>query len=238
MWYLANLYFDYEEYRAELKALSDALDKGDPQPLRKEVKRVVTSGEFDHIFSRYGYGKILPMPSIRRIETSPYRNSILGSWLFIITAKYLEPTQECLGYDWRIVAESLEGLSWSKQEINLLINGSPMAKLLGKDSVNHTVVEHGDPYWEWIRPSYSYNQGGWISMEECEKFFKLLQKTLEKDLGDGRHFNSGFLANKNETWVYSLTHGIKSLLSILNLAIDKGCGIYSAIYWDWADSDE
>lgn len=237
MWYQANLFFAYEQYRAELKSLVEAVDHGDLNRLRAEAENVAVSSQFKPFVKKFGFGEILPLPDVREVEDSPYRNSMLGEWLFITMEKYLEPSPVCLGYDWRVVTESLESLGWAKNEIDLLINGYPIAKMLGKGYLDKSVVGHDDPYWFWIRPLHSYNQGGWIPTEDCGRLSARLKEMLQKDLEGRLDSESDFLATKNETWTFSLSRGIKNLISVFDLAIEKGCGIYSAIFWDWNDRE-
>lgn len=237
MWYLANLLFDYQNYQVEARAIAVTLDMGYIQILREKVEKIATSPRYQSFFTNYGYGKVLPLPEVQEVEKSSYKNCILGLWLFVLMAKNLEPAPVCLGYDWRILSENLERLGWPEGDVNLLIHGYPTAGLLGKKIAKKEVIEHKDPYWFWIRPLQSYNQGGWLSIAECDRFKKKLQKTLVDVLENRKYLNSAFLSTKDEVWINSLHRGIQNLITLFQLAIDKRCGIYSAIYWDWEDDE-
>lgn len=238
MWYLANLFFEYDDFQIEANSLAMSIEKGEIQPLLNEVAKIAAVPKHQEHLIKYGYGDVLPLPNIRDVEISTHQNLILGKWFFILMAEYLESVPNSVGYDCRILSEGLSHLGWSEEDANLLIHGESIAVLFGEKSASKPSVDQKDPYWFWVRPLYSYNQGGWLSVANCKRFQRKLHETYAENIENRKYLRSEFFTGKDEAWIVSFTRGIRTFDVIFESAIEKGCGIYSAIYWDWEDTTE
>lgn len=228
MWYLANLMFDYEEFMKESKTIVVALERGDYSVLWARAQEVIVSGRYTGFFRKYGYG-VLPevLPQVEELKHNPYMNSELGLWFLICMTSDFEEPNEHIGFDYLGMVEIMKRLGWSERQLELLINGRPVAKLFQQEFDLRAVVTHSDPYWAWIRPRYSFNHGGWLSIEDCKNMLLEVSQTFERESG------ASFLQQHDLYQNY--WRGIRKLKNLFEQAISKCCGIYNIIYWEWED---
>jgi len=235
MWFLAELQFNEIGFQTQGMSLIEGIDSGEILTIRLKVEELIHQEKIISLLYRYGFGQVpFQLPSVEDVNYSPYRNSIIGNWLSIIMAQYLEPSQFNIGFNWRMISEILIRMGWSADDINLLINGLPIGVLFGKPTSVKNVIEHTDPYWYWIRPKYSYNQGGYIPRQECEKI-KTLLATTQSRIMEQKNLLHYFPMAQEENWLRSLKKGFDDAIHLIDDAITNNRSIYSAIYWEWDD---
>jgi len=100
------------------------------------------------------------------------------------------------------------------------------------------VINHNDAYWYWIRPRYSYNQGGFLPKENCESVLSLLRKAQYRINESDLTFSTNLPKDQEKNWRSSLTKGLEDAIAWIETALNQNLGIYSAIYWEWDEVED
>lgn len=243
MFYHATLLFDYKGFAQEAIPLAYAIEHGDLEPVYLRVKKIVNCQPSSDFFLRnYGYGGPIRSPkSIAEVQSSPYKNSEIGQWFVLIMSTYLRPCPSSIGYNWSNLASALEQAGWELADVRKLCHGLPTGLLLtSAASAEHlSVVKHDAPYWQWTRLLYTYNQGGWLSFQECERLYHLLgRKALQIPLLHYKEEHE-LTGDQFRTWKISVAQGCADALAMLSSAIGAKSGLYMVILWQWGeDNDE
>lgn len=236
MWFHASLKFDYPLFQREAKELVGDIDKGNLNLLRSKAKEVINDDKYKTFFSKYGYGITgNDLPSVSEVQDSPLSNAIIGLWIAIVMAKYLEPAEVNIGYNWRHLQDYLPRFGWSRPDFMDFINGFPIGLLFGKKNLPKERIEHEDPYWFWIRPRFSYNQGGWLSVDQCNYFGSLLRRTYKDVIKADFSQYPDIPSDQTNSVKAAVLQGISDSITLLESCSLASVGCYSAIYWEWDD---
>ena len=234
MFYHPALLFDYDKFNDQVTQLLHFVDDGDLTPLYEKAKEVYFNNQ-NETFVLFKYGQPLRLlRTITDIKFSLTKNSEIGYWVTLLLSKYVEPITS-VGFNWRNLAAALKLINWSTQEIDMLFNGLPVNLLLQKEPIakHIEVVRHNDPYWHWVRLSYSYNQGGWLSITDCKRLYNLLQSSKALVL---KVQSDGELSQEQELyWKKAVLQGYNDALVMLSIALKENKGLYMTVVWDWDD---
>lgn len=240
MFYHAAMLFDYKGFAKEAAPLARAVEEGSLVLLHHRASEIAK-----HIspetFILHDYGEPLNLlQSISEIETSPYRNSKIGKLFTVVMSTYLEPCSKSLGYNWRILIETLKDLKCKDNDLEKLYYGLPVGLLITPEATDQHVkkVEHNDPYWRWIRLDYSYNQGGWLPLEECQRLRTALKQVSIQLSEYNYQERSQTTETQNQSWKNSLQQGYEDAMEMLSLAIESKKGLYMVVLWDWGEEDD
>ena len=129
---------------------------------------------------------------------------------------YLRESPCSLGANWRKLVDGLKKLGFPDNQIDKLVNGRPIGQLIlhQTDLLQISAVTHADSYFRWIRPLYIYNQGGWLSNDDCNELLESLIQIRENDLDE------------------SCREGIQFARRMLLAAMNNKVGLYMVILWD------
>lgn len=240
MFYQASLFFDYLGFQYEASKLCQAIENGNLRPLQERVYEIaITTPPDKFVLRNYGYGGDLKTPeSIDIVLSSPYRNAEIGQWLLVVMSTYLQPCPVSIGYNWKNLAQALETLHFPDEDIDKLSTGLPTSLLINTQaSPQHLkVVAHTDPYWQWVRPLYTYQQGGWLPISECQRLLLALQELKLSML----EIETGFpnLPESAEVyWKNSVLQGYQDACTMLKASLAKDKGLYMVTLWQWHDED-
>lgn len=224
MFYLANYLFSHQDFSLETRGITEQIKQGNLTPLFDHAEKAYNNLSCRALFSQLGFG-IIPVNFSNYINHShTHQNPLIGQCLSWLLLQYLTPLDFHLGYNWNQVSSYLSQIGWPKSKLNLLIHGLPLGNLLGIKIKPKTLITDSDPYWYWIRPLYSYNQGGYIPYEKCSEL--LTQLKIESIVE---------MEEKNNNQVNSIKTGVKNIVSCLEKAVGSSIGLFSAIYWDWGN---
>lgn len=223
MFYHESLLFDYKGFLEEAKPLVAEVEQGNLSSTYVRAEQIAASIEPES-FVLANYGQWFRLPESESSKNFlRFQSSNIGYWFLLIMSKYLQPNPNSIGLHWSYLKNNLPKSGWSENDVVLLFEGLPIGSLLlGKDIERRKAITHEDPFWYWIRPHYTYNQGGWLSLTECKRLYEQLQNTkLSKNPPDE-----------------NLSGSYKRALAMLSTAIDNNLGLYMVELWDWDDEDE
>jgi len=238
MWYHISFYFDYIGWRQKASQLMWQIDHEDFSTLLHQVERILDQEEKRTLLREFGcrFGSH-PLSEGDLSKTNPHRNSIIGQLLFASIFNYYIPAKYQLGSNWSIVKAVLLANGWIDEEVEELINGTPISLLVGRAPLQHQVVSHTDPYWYWIRSLYSSNQGGWLSTEKVSFYNSKIANIRRKNsLVDYQNI-SGLSNDQILFRKISFEKGIENLWELFGGAASRGIGLYSTIFYEWDDED-
>lgn len=237
MFYHAALWFDYHGFSHEALLLNRAVEKGDFLLLARRASEIVNSvGSESFFLTRYGLGPLTPDPlSVGDVASSLYRNSELGRWFFLVMSSWLQPSPVSIGYAWVCLSEALRQIGWPNDRVELLFHGLPTGLLVSSQASPERVspVTHNDPYWRWVRPLYSFDQGGWLSTEACQDLYDDLLRSEGFLLAMDPPSAVGSDQQQVIYWRESLHSGYRNSLQMLQLALEQKIGLYLITLWDW-----
>lgn len=226
MYYHFGLIFDYAAFSREVKPISFSIENGELSFFNARISKIVFEIENTDLLTSLGFGEppkgINPITSFKETE---YFNSEVGKRLFLFLSTFLHPSPVAIGLNWRKLISILETAGWKNVDIETLIYGRPVGTLVteqAKYAVQLDVVTHNDPYWRWIRPQYSYNQGGWVSYHECKMLYEKLNNVL-KELPTSHSCVNG------QKEVMKIVFDAKEMV---RGAIDEHKGLYVIVLWE------
>lgn len=227
MFYHTALLFDYENFSKEAKPLGLSIEKGNIKDFDERIFQITsTTNEEDFILKDLGFGEpiknVKPLVNLNEIQ---FLNSEIGKRFLVLMSQYLFPCSLKIGYSWRKLVSVLERMNWSSSEITTLIYGDPIGKLVSdkaRDALPIDKISHQDPFWRWIRPMYSYNQGGWVSYRDCVSLYDKLNKVKNEQLSQSQN------PDEEESEVTL----IQNTKTILSYAIKEQKGLYVIVLWE------
>jgi len=242
MFYHAALWFDYHEFSREASLLNRAVEKDDFLPLAQRASAIANSVESGSFFlTKYGVGPLTPDPlSVEGVASSPYRNSELGRWFFLVMSSWLQPSPVSIGYAWVCLSEALRQVGWPDERLELLFHGLPTGLLVSPQASSEQVssVTHNDPYWRWVRPLYSFDQGGWLSIEACQDLYDDLLRSEALLSAMDPPSVVGPVQQQVAYWRESLRSGYQNSVQMFQLALEHKLGLYLITLWDWDEEIE
>ncbi len=227
MFYHIALLFDYEKFSKEAKPLGLSIEKGNIKDLDERIFQITSNtNDEDFILKDLGFGEpIKNVKSLVSLNEIQFLNYEIGKRFLVLMSQYLFPCALNIGYSWRKLVSVLERINWSSSEINTLIYGDPIGKLVSdkaEDAHQIDKISHQDPYWRWIRPMYSYNQGGWVSYQDCVSLYDKLNKVINDELSQFQNPDE----KKSEATL------IQDTKTILSYAINEQKGLYVIVLWE------
>lgn len=223
MFFHANYLFSYQDFAIVAACLNNQINQGNLAPLYEQTSKAYQNANNRQLFSQLGFGKVpSSISEFNEDNMKKHQNIMIGQYMSWVLVQYLSPVDNHLGYQWNDVSGYLQQIGWPKTNIDLLLTGLPIGNLLGIKVKPKKLIDEADPYWYWIRPRYSYNQGGFIPLEKCRYLLTKLRKISSRDFD-----------KKIDDHQKPVSIGLNNIMAFLEKADKFNIGVYSAIYWEW-----
>lgn len=171
--------FDYKRFRQETFDLLCEADRGNYLPIYARARQSVQCIEAEE-WILHLQGTTL---SLHEIETDIELDEPIevGYHLLVVLSAYLLRKCPSLAGNWGVLQKALQVAGWSDVDIELLVEGMPIEKLLKPDI---EILQRGhqkatDPYWRWVIPTQAY-ASGWLPGEEVRRLRCKLQRTEKR----------------------------------------------------------